>query len=106
MCQGIRMNRTTAQTPPELPQRVSAGQDVVWQKVDGMVVLLGPHVERYYSLDDVGTRMWEALQERPDVPAALDRLQAIFDIDDETLRRDLATFVATLVDIGLLRVDD
>jgi coenzyme PQQ synthesis protein D (PqqD) len=96
---------TSPDMRPELPRHVHVAEDVVWQMVDGEAVLFVVAAGRYYGLDDVGSRMWEVLQEFPDASEACDRLCAIYDVDDETLRSDLAAFIARLADAGLLRVD-
>jgi Coenzyme PQQ synthesis protein D (PqqD) len=46
------------------------------------------------------------LQECPDVSSACSRLCEMYDVDDQTLREDLAAFIERLVARGLLRVDD
>jgi hypothetical protein len=88
-----------------LPARVVAADDVVWQEVDGKVSLTTLGDERFFALDAVGSRMWELLDESRDVAAAYDRLLALYAVDPETLRTDLAAFIASLVDRGLLRVE-
>ena len=98
---GLRM---TGGAHRALPASVEAGSDVVWQMVDGQVVLLAFNAGRYYLLDPVGTRMWEVLLEDANVADAEQRLLAMFDVDDVTLRRDLAELIARLVDADLLQV--
>jgi hypothetical protein len=88
-----------------LPARVVAPDDVVWQEVDGKVSLTTLGDERYFALDAVGSRMWALLDESPDVATACDRLLALFEVDEDTLRADLGDFIAKLVDRGLLRVE-
>jgi Uncharacterised nucleotidyltransferase/Coenzyme PQQ synthesis protein D (PqqD) len=87
----------------DLPRRVAVHADVVWQVVDGHVVLVTFPAGRYYRLDDVAARMWVLLDELPDTAAALDRLSAEFAVDEATLRGDLAGFIAELVGDDLLR---
>jgi hypothetical protein len=87
---------------PVLAERVSIDEDVAWQKVDGCVVMLLLGSERYYRLDDVGSRMWELLDECPDVRSAHARLRAEYDVDGSTLARDLHGFIARLADAGIL----
>jgi hypothetical protein len=99
------VERPPTDTQGDLPERVSAPEDVVWQNVHGIVLLLDVNSGRYHRFDDVATRMWEALDESPDVATAVDRLAALYDVDMATLRRDLAALIAQLVDTGLLRVD-
>jgi coenzyme PQQ synthesis protein D (PqqD) len=90
---------------PALPRRVSIDEDVAWQKVDGRVVMLVLGSERYYRLDDVGSRMWELLEESADVHTAHTRLHAEYDADPSTLRRDLHDFIVRLAEAGILHVE-
>jgi hypothetical protein len=60
---------------PGLPVHVSVSEDVAWRKIDGLIVMLVLAGEqRYYRLDETGTRMWELLEESPDVAAAYAQL--------------------------------
>lgn len=90
----------------DLPSKVSVPDDVVWQTVDGEVVLFAVTAERYYGLDAVGSRMWEVLQDHPAPSDACERLCAMFDVEEERLRGDLAGLIARLADAGMLHVDD
>ncbi len=89
---------------PALPSRVSIDDDVAWQKVDGRVVMLILSTERYYRLDDVGSRMWVLLDECPDVAAAHAQLHEEYDTDGPTLERDLRDFIMRLADAGLIHI--
>ena len=83
-------------------ERVEVPDDVVWQGVDGQVIFLaGSH---YYSLDPVGSQIWETLVECEEVATAEERLLAIFEVDRPTLHRDLVDLIAQLVSANLLRV--
>lgn len=87
-----------------LPARVELGKDVIWQQVDGQVVLLALNPGRYYALDTVGSRMWEVLLEDSDVAHAQERLLTMFEVDEATLRCDLVGLIRRLVDVDLLSV--
>jgi hypothetical protein len=78
--------------------------DIVWQRGEGQVVLLTLSGGRYYRLDEVGSRMWELLDEHAETDTAFEQLHAEFDVDEATLRDDLAAFIGKLADAGLLRV--
>ncbi len=91
------------QEHPELPGHVSVPEHVLWQEVDGRVVLLDVDGAQYHALDDVGSRMWTALQDEVDVAAAYETLREVYDVAPDTLSRDLADFIAALVETGLLR---
>jgi hypothetical protein len=85
--------------------RVSVPPDVLVQELAGEAVLLDLTSERYFGLDDVGTRMWKALGEGSSLQASYEVLLAEYDVDAEQLRRDLIGLVEQLVEHGLLRVD-
>lgn len=90
---------------PALPATVQAKPDVVWQEVQGQVVLLDLQAGHYWSLDAVGSRMWQVLQEHPDVGTAVADLLDVFEVDEPTLRRDLVELIGRLVDTGLLSAE-
>lgn len=70
--------------------------------VDGLVVLLDLRTESYLVLDEVGSDMWEALRDAPDLAGALAALEERYDVDPGRLRSDLDGFVARGRDQGLL----
>jgi len=77
-------------------------KSVVWQQVDGQVVLLESTAGRYYALDEVGSRIWQVLLECPILVEIEARLLAIFDVDEATLRRDLAELIDQMAQADLL----
>jgi hypothetical protein len=87
---------------PELPETVSVPADVLWQQVDDEVVVLDVAAGEYRGLNDVGSRMWLALDESPDVATALKQMLTVYEVDEATLRRDLAGFIERLVANGML----
>jgi hypothetical protein len=87
-----------------LPAKVVVPADVLAQEFEGETVLLDLRSERYYVLDDVGTRMWELLSTLGDPAAACTRLLEIYEVDEETLRRDLAELIGRLAEAGMIEV--
>lgn len=64
--------------------------DVVWRLVEGEVVLLNVSTGQYYSLDEVGSRVWALLPQAGISLAALrDQVIEEFEVDPETVDRDL-----------------
>ena len=85
--------------------RVAVSPDIVFQQLDDEIVLLNLGNENYYSLDDVGARMWQLLAEYGDVGVVLERLEQEFDADKKTLRSDLLDLIANLQEAGLLTIE-
>ncbi len=88
----------------ELPTTVTIPENVAWQQFADEVVLVDLNAGQYHNLNDVGAQMWRSLDESDDVEAAYERLQALYEVDSETLRNDLVGFIQELVDKGLLIV--
>ena len=89
---------------PSLPTQVEISPEALFQELEGETVLLNLQNERYYGLDDVGTRMWQLLAENGDVAAALAQLLKEYDVDAARLEADLATLIGRLAEAGLLTV--
>ena len=84
--------------------RVSVPPDVLTNSVEGQSVLLNLQNERYYGLDDVGTRMWTTLTTAPSIERAFESLLAEYDVDGDRLRDDLCSLIEKLVEHGLVEV--
>lgn len=72
------------------------------QLPDQTIIFLDLDTEEYFGLDEVGTRMYEALLAEGSTGAARSVLLDEYDVDEQTLRRDLDAFVAQLLERGLL----
>lgn len=85
-------------------QRIEVPDGVLMRELQGESVLLNLDSESYFGLDEVGTRMWNALTTTASARAAFDALLAEYDVAPETLRADLAEFIDKLAAAGLVRV--
>jgi hypothetical protein len=66
------------------------------QQLGDESVLLNLENERCFGLDDVGTRMWEALTTSPSIQEALETLSAYYDVNADQLCQDLLDLVHQL----------
>jgi hypothetical protein len=85
------------------PARVEISEDVIYQPLQGEVVLLNMTSQEYFGLNDVGTDMWKLLIEHRDVEIVLERLCDEYSAEKETLRKDLDTLIQRLISAGLLK---
>jgi hypothetical protein len=85
-------------------RRIEIPEGVMVRELQGESVLLNLDSECYFGLDEVGTRMWNALASSADTDAACEALTAEYDVAPERLRADLEDFVARLARAGLVRV--
>jgi Coenzyme PQQ synthesis protein D (PqqD) len=89
-----------------LKSRISVGQNVHFQEVDGEAVLLNLESGKYFSLDRVGTRMWQLLAEHGQVESALRLLLQEYDVTEDRLQQDLIALIDRLASHGLVHVAD
>lgn len=74
---------------------------VYFHDVDGQKVLLNMQTEEYFGLDEVGTNILNRLITMPE-EKALDELSERYDVDSQTLRKDVDELVEQLIAEGLL----
>ena len=85
-----------------LQQKVTISSEVVSQEVDGETVLLDLESESYFGLDEVGTRIWQLLNEGSNLQTVFDILLGEYDVDEKQLKKDIQDHVAQLVEAGLI----
>lgn len=90
--------------PDSFDQRVILPADVLISNVSGESVLLNLKSERYFGLDEVGTRMLSVLTTSNSIQTAYEALLEEYDVENEALRRDLADLIDRLVEQGLLEI--
>lgn len=84
--------------------QVTVPKDVLLSGVEGESVLLNLESERYFGLDEVGTRMLSVLTESKSIQAAYEALLDEYNVDAEALRQDLVSLIDKLIDQGLMEI--
>jgi hypothetical protein len=84
--------------------RVRVPDDVLISRLQEESVILNLDSERYYGLDDVGTRMLSVLSTSESIEAAYESLRDEYDVDGQVLREDLLALVENLLQKGIVTV--
>jgi hypothetical protein len=84
--------------------RVESPPHVLVRFLNKESVLLNLETERYFGLDETGTRMWQLVTASPNIDAAYRELQNEFDVEAEVLRLHLTELLGRLVENGLLQI--
>lgn len=84
--------------------RVSVPSDTLINVLGGESVLLSLKNQQYFGLDEVGTRMWNALTNSPSVEVAYESLLEEYEVEPETLRQDLYDLLERLAEQGLVEI--
>ena len=89
---------------PTIEATAVISPEVLFQEIGGEAVLLDLASERYFGLDDVGTRIWQLLQDQGSLRVVYDRMLDEYDVEPTRLEEDLLKHVGELAEAGLLIV--
>ena len=83
-------------------EKASVPAHVLVRFLDKESVLLNLETERYFGLDETGTRMWQLVTSSENVDAAYAQLLNEYDVEAELLRNNLRELLEKLTSNGLL----
>jgi hypothetical protein len=92
--------------PPPLEKAtvVSASDAVLTSPLGGEVVLLEPEEGIYYSLNEVGARIWEIIRDPVSVESICGQISSEYSVDPDQCRADVLQLLTELLDHGLAEV--
>ena len=85
-----------------LASSLRVGEDVVFRELDGEAVILNHASGVYFGLDEVGTRMWQLIEQHGGLRDVLARLREEYDAAPDVLEHDLVDLASQLVAKGLV----
>jgi hypothetical protein len=86
----------------ELESHPRRAERVLARQGEGVLILLDPDDGSYYTLDEVGSRIWELCDGTRSTAEIAAILSEEFDAAPETIRADLLELVADLSDQNLV----
>lgn len=89
-----------------LMSKVRINDDVVFNDLQGEVVLLNLKTGIYFGLDPVGTRAWQLIQDHGRLGPVKDAMLQEYEVSAERVEQDLLELVTHLVDNALVEVID
>ena len=84
--------------------RIKLPEQILVSGLQAESVLLNLDSERYYGLDDVGTRMLTVLTSSTSIEAAYNTLLDEYDVEPDVLRRDMVSTIEQLAEHGLVKI--
>ena len=84
--------------------RVIVSDEVLISNLQDESVILNLDSERYFGLDDVGTRMLTVLSSSSSIESAYETLRNEYDVDGQVLRQDLIVLVENLLQQELITI--
>ncbi len=77
----------------------------LYQPLGDEAVVLSVATEHYYGLNETAKRVWELLVEFGDLETVVTRMREEFEVDEDTLRRDVASLINELREAQLIRIE-
>jgi len=96
---------TNSNSTISFSDRVRVPDDVLISNLQEESVILNLNSERYFGLDNVGTRMLSVLSASNSIEAAYEVLKGEYDVDAQVLRQDLTSLIENLLQQGLVKID-
>ena len=87
-------------------KKIIISEEALSQEVNGETVILDLKSESYFGLDEVGTRIWQLLQEHGDVQKTFDVMLAEFDVGEDQLKNDINALLDEMLEKGLLHIEE
>jgi hypothetical protein len=85
---------------------VARNGEIAFRELDGEVVMLSIQTGKYYSLDTVGSRVWELIEKPQSVRAVCEELVKEYEVDLTTCEADVLAFLGKLAADDLVKADD
>jgi hypothetical protein len=70
--------------------------NLIWRVVDGEAILLDTATGYHFSLDPIGTEIWQSLQASESIDDIVARIARTYAVDTKVVRADVAEFVNEL----------
>ncbi len=84
-----------------LDTQIIIPENVYTQEVGEETILLDTQGGRYFSLDPVGTRMWQLIREHGALRPAYEAMLVEYDVAGERLETDLLQLTEKMIEKGL-----
>ena len=82
----------------------TVSKDVLFQEVSGETVLLDLASEQYFGLDEVGTRVWQLVNEGKSLGGMIEVLLEEYEVEPEQLEGDVRALLESLLEAGLVEM--
>ncbi len=79
--------------------------EMLSNKMDNELILLSLQNDRYFGLNEVGTRIWELLEKPVTLDELTEKLAGEYHIAPETCRKELASFIADMTEKKLITIE-
>lgn len=88
----------------ELDTILTRREDIPTTNIDGELGMMSIDKGKYFTLDEVGTRIWELLETPSSINQLVEVLMKEYDVDLETCQNDVKELIEKLVKEDLVDI--
>lgn len=83
---------------------VKRNPKILWEEVEGEIILLNPKKGDYFGLKKVSASFWELINDQTDIDTIIQGLLSQYDVDEDTLKKDIFLLIEKLESRNLISV--
>lgn len=87
-----------------LDTKINIPDTLFLQKVDDETILLDSNTNEYFSINEIGTFIWETLEEKKDLKSVKEEIISNYDVDEKQVENDILNFIQEVANKGLITI--
>jgi len=76
--------------------QIEISKDLVYQELDGEMVLLDMKSGQYFGIDEIGCRIWRMLEDKVPPVSIIEKLLEEYEVEKDLCRQQVVTFLEKL----------
>ena len=85
---------------------VNRNSEVFASEIDDEVVMMHIKTGKYYGLDDIGSRIWELMENKIQVKTIIEQLLKEYNVDEQECEKDVLELLEQLESNNLIEVQE
>lgn len=85
--------------------KIEIPDTLLLQKVDDETILLDSNTQEYFSLNEIGTLIWELVSEKSNLEEVKKEISTIYEVDEKQVETDILSFLKEVENKGLIKID-
>ncbi|MCB2263467.1 MAG: lasso peptide biosynthesis PqqD family chaperone [Candidatus Thiosymbion ectosymbiont of Robbea hypermnestra] len=90
--------------PLTITDTICRGNDLVFSDIEGEVVMMSIEKGNYYCLNEVGSRIWQLIEQPTTLADVCHELQEDFQVEPAACEQEVFKFAEKMVTAGLIEV--
>lgn len=84
---------------------ITADKEIIYQDMLDEIIILNLKDDSYIGLDQAGANFWKIILYSPSVEEAYEQILSEYNVDPDTLKKDLNSFIHELLEKKLIHIN-